>query len=156
MVTSADDVTVDNNVVFFQHIGGIWMKESHQTTITNNVVAGLGTRYWSTETRLDELAGFNLCNKYQKCKNLIVKNNIVGGGERIGFLMPTIGCADSDVSYENNLAHSVQHGAWVLKNNNLSGCQGFKGFRAYKTIEQGVFTFQGYSDIQVSNVQTLD
>lgn len=80
----------------------------------------------------------------------------MGGFERIGYLMPTIGCEDSDTSYENNMAHSVEHGAWVLNNMNLSGCQGFKNFKAYKTMEQGVLTFQAFSEIQVSNVQTLD
>ena len=65
MVTSANDVTVDNNVVFFQHIGGIWMKASNRTTVTNNVVGGMGTRYWSGDTSLDELALYNFCNKAQ-------------------------------------------------------------------------------------------
>jgi hypothetical protein len=54
------------------------------------------------------------------------------------------------------MAHSVAHGAWVLKNNLLSGCQAFKNFKAYKTSEQGVFTYQGYSEIEVSNIETLD
>ena len=58
MVASADRVTVDNNVVFFTHIGGIFVKKSHYTRITNNVVAGMGTRYWSNDTRLDEIAGY--------------------------------------------------------------------------------------------------
>ena len=90
MVTSADNVLVDTNMIFFQHIGAIWMKKSHSTTIINNVAGGMGTRYWSTETRLDELAVFNLCNIYQSCKGLVVKNNIVGGSERIGFLLPSV------------------------------------------------------------------
>ena len=58
MVTSADRVTVDNNVVFFTHFGGIFLRKSHDVTITNNVVAGMGTRYWSNDTRLDEIAGY--------------------------------------------------------------------------------------------------
>ena len=156
MVTSANDVTVDNNVIFFQHVGGIWMKASDSTTITNNVLAGFGTRYWSGETRLDELAGFNLCNNAQNCKKLIVKNNIMGGFERIGFLLPAVSCTEATASYENNMAHSVQHGAWILKNKLLSGCQAFKNFKAYKTMEQGVLTYQAYSEIQVSNIETLD
>lgn len=121
MVNSANNVLVDNNVVFFQHIGGIWMKASNSTTITNNVVGGMGTRYWSGETRLDELAGFNLCNKDQNCEKLILKNNIVGGTHRVGFAMPTTSCTESTASYENNLAHSCEHGAWIFKNNLLSG-----------------------------------
>ena len=60
MVQEANEVTVDNNVVFFQHIGGIWMKKSDDTTITNNVVAGMGTRYWSSNTAFDEIAGLYL------------------------------------------------------------------------------------------------
>ena len=112
MVTSANDVTVDNNVIFFQHVGGIWMKASDSTTITNNVLAGFGTRYWSGETRLDELAGFNLCNNAQNCKNLIVKNNIMGGFERIGFLLPAVSCTEATASYENNMG--AFSAAWCL------------------------------------------
>jgi parallel beta-helix repeat protein len=156
MVSSADHVTIDNNVMFFHHVGGIWMKASDDTTITNNVLGGFGTRYWSNDTRLDELAGFNLCNNDQNCANLILKNNIMGGSERIGFLLPTVACVETTASYENNMAHSVQHGAWVLRNTLLSGCQAFKNFKAYKTSEQGVFTYQAYSELEVSNIETLD
>ena len=60
MVTSAQDVTVEGNIVWFQHIGGIWMKKSSNTKIINNIVAGMGTRYWSGDTKLDEIAAFNL------------------------------------------------------------------------------------------------
>jgi parallel beta-helix repeat protein len=155
MVTNANDVTVDNNVVFFQHIGGIWMKASNRTTITNNVVGGMGTRYWSGDTRLDELALYNLCNKNQNCEDLVVKNNIAAGGERVGFLIPTISCTSTS-NYENNSAHSVQHGAWLLKNNLLSSCHAFTGFKAYKTQEQGVLAYQGFGTLQVSNIETLD
>jgi parallel beta-helix repeat protein len=156
MVTNANDVTVDNNVVFFQHIGGIWMKASNRTTVTNNVVGGMGTRYWSEETRLDELALYNLCNKNQNCEDLVVKNNIAAGGERVGFAIPTTSCASSNTNYENNLAHSVEHGAWLFKNNLLPSCHAFMGFRVYKTIEQGVFSYQDYGTIHVSDIQTLD
>ena len=90
MVEGSEDVTVDNNVVFFQHMGGIWMKRSDDITITNNVVAGMGTRYWSTNTALDEIAGYILCNGDQNCKNLVLKNNIMAGFERAGFVLPTV------------------------------------------------------------------
>lgn len=156
MVTSANNVLVDNNVVFYHHIGGIWMKNSNSTTITNNVVGGMDTRYWSAETRLDELAGFNLCNKDQNCQNLIVKNNIVGGIQRIGFAMPTTSCTESSPSYENNLAHSCEHGAWIYKNNLLKNCEAFRNFKVYKTIEQGVLAYQGYNEIEATGIETLD
>ena len=90
MVEEANEVTVDSNVVFFQHIGGIWMKKSYDTTITNNVVAGMGTRYWSNNTAFDEIGGYILCNNDQNCKNLVVKNNIMAGIERAGFVIPTV------------------------------------------------------------------
>ena len=98
MVTSAEDVVVEGNVVWFQHIGGIWMKASDNTTINGNVVAGMGTRYWSGETRLDEIAAYNICNKHQRCSGLTtVTNNIAAGGERIGFAT----LADCDWNYPN-------------------------------------------------------
>lgn len=155
MVTSADDVTVENNVVFFQHVGGIWMKKSHNAKFLGNVVAGMGTRYWSTETKLDELALYNFCNNDQNCKNLVVKNNIAAGGERIGFAIPTTACTDT-ANYENNLAHSVEHGAWLFHNKLVSGKECFNSFKAYKTIDQGIFSYQFYAGLKVSNVETLD
>jgi len=155
MVSSAQDIVVDNNVVWFQHIGGIWMKNSPNTTITNNVAGGFGTRYWSGMTLLDELAIFDLCNKDQNCTDLTVQNNIAAGAERIGFLLPATSCDDT-TSYSNNLAHTVQHGAWILFNNLINGCQGFNGFKAYKTIEEGVLTYQGYKNLQVNDIETLD
>ena len=156
MVTSADNVLVNGNVVFFHHIGGVWLKKSNKVTITNNVAGGMGTRYWSEETKLDELAVFNIWNNDQICKNLVIKNNIVGGSERIGYLLPTTSWTESSPSYENNLAHSVQHGAWILKNNLITGWQAFRNFKAYKTMEQGVLTYQGYNELEVSNIETLD
>jgi parallel beta-helix repeat protein len=156
MVKNSEDVIVDNNVVFFQHIGGIWMKKSNNITITNNVVAGMGTRYWSGETRLDEIAGYNLCNKDQNCADLILQNNIMAGGQRIGFLLPTVACGDME-SYSGNMAHSVQHGAWLLRNTLLTGCEGFYNFQVYKTMEQGVFAYQGFdTELKVANIETLD
>lgn len=121
MITSADNVLVDGNVIFFHHIGAIWLKKSNKATITNNVAGGMGTRYWSEATMLDELAVFNICNKDQNCQNLSIKNNIVGGSERIGFLLPATSCTEATASYDNNLAHSVQHGAWILKNSLVTG-----------------------------------
>jgi parallel beta-helix repeat protein len=58
MVTSANKVTVDNNVIFYSHIGGIFQRESNDTTITNNLIGALGRRYWAggNDTRLDEIA----------------------------------------------------------------------------------------------------
>jgi len=156
MVTKADGVTIDNNMIFFTHTGGVYMKESHSTTITNNIVAGMGTRYWSEETKLDDIAGYSLCNKYYRCKNLILKNNIMAGFERAGFVVPTTACSDNGASYSNNLAHSVQHGAWLLSNGLAGSCHSFNGFKAYKTMEQGIFAFQGYSELVVSDIETLD
>ena len=115
MVTSADDVIVEGNVVWFQHIGGIWMKASDNSTFNDNVVAGMGTRYWTEESLLDEIAAFNLCNKHQKCKDLTVTGNIAAGGERVGFAIPTL-CDSGLASYSNNLAHTFEHGAWLLAN----------------------------------------
>ena len=132
------------------------MKKSNKATITNNVAGGMGTRYWSEETRLDELAVFNIWNKDQSWSNIILKNNIVGGSERIGFLVPSTSWTESSPSYDNNLAHTVQHGAWILKNNLVTGCNAFRNFKAYKTMEQGVLTYQAYSEIEVSNIETLD
>jgi hypothetical protein len=155
MVTGAEEINVDSNVVWFHHVGGIWMKKSHHAIFNNNVVAGMGTRYWSTETRLDELAAFNLCNKDQNCQNLTVTNNVAAGGERVGFAIPTV-CDDALSTYTNNLAHTFQHGAFVLNNNLCSGTEYFGNFQAYKTMEQGVLTYQGYESIHVKNIETLD
>ena len=158
MVKNSENVTVDSNVLFYQHIGGIWLRRSDNVTITNNVVAGMGTRYWSNngDTRLDEIAGYNLCNDDHDCRLLKVQNNIMAGGERIGFAIPTVACNDVS-SYSNNLAHSVQHGAWVFKNTLLSGCEAFNNFKAYKTREQGVLMYQGYQQqIEAQNIETYD
>ena len=155
MVTSAEDIIVDSNVVWFQHIGGIWMKKSDNTTITNNVVAGMGTRYWSGETRLDELALYNFCNKDQNCKDLTVTGNIAAGGQRIGFAIPTL-CDSSLASYSNNTAHSVEHGSWLFSNTLCSGTHYFGNFKAYKTFEQGVMAYQSFGTLEVKNVETLD
>jgi len=159
LVTEADDVKVENNVVFFQHIGGIWMKKSHNTEILGNVVAGMGTRYWSGETNLDEIAAFNFCNHYQKCRNLQVKNNVAAGGERLGFFIPTVGCTDAEkANYENNLAHSFEYGAWIATNGLISSSdsQCFTSFKVYKTMMQGVFSLQQFNSLKVSNIETLD
>jgi hypothetical protein len=107
------------------------------------------------DTRLDEIAAYNLCNHDQNCKNLTLKNNIAAGFERIGFLVPTV-CDAAMATYENNVAHSVEHGAWVLANNVCSGKQYFGNFHAYKTVAQGVLTFDGYHSIFIRNIHTLD
>jgi len=157
MVSSAEDVTVDNNVVWFQHIGGIWMKKSDRTTITNNVVAGMGTRYWSGDTLFDEIAAYDLCNKDYNCEGLKVHDNVAAGGERVGFAMPT-SCDQSLSEYSNNLAHSVEHGVFLFENRNCGSQnkQYFGNFKSYKTRQQGVMSYQNYQHLVVRNVETLD
>jgi len=156
MVTSAEDITVEGNVVWFQHIGGIWMKASDNSTFKNNVVAGMGTRYWSGETRLDEIAAFNFCNKHQRCKDLTVTGNIAAGGERVGFAIPTL-CDSGLIEYSNNMAHTFEHGAWLFSNGLCgSNNQYFGNFQAYKTIEEGVLAYQAFKNIKVKNIETLD
>uniref|UniRef100_A0A7S3K910 Uncharacterized protein n=1 Tax=Euplotes crassus TaxID=5936 RepID=A0A7S3K910_EUPCR len=156
MVTGAEDVTVEGNVVWFQHIGGVWMKKSHNTRFVNNVVAGMGTRHWSGETRLDEIAAFNFCNKDQNCRNLTVTGNIAAGGQRVGFAIPTT-CSAGSSEYANNTAHSVEHGSWLLKNSLCtSGTHYYGNFKVYKTIEEGIIGYQGFGNIEVSNIETLD
>ena len=156
LVTSAEDITVEGNVVWFQHIGGIWMKASDNSTFKNNVVAGMGTRYWSGDTKLDEIAAFDLCNKHQKCKDLTVIGNVAAGGERAGFAIPTL-CDSGLAEYSNNMAHTFQHGTWLLANE-LCGTnnQYFGNFQTYKTIDEGIFAYQAFSNLIVKNVETLD
>ncbi|CAI2373695.1 unnamed protein product [Moneuplotes crassus] len=156
MVSHAEDITVDSNMVWFHHVGGIWMKRSDKTKITNNVVAGMGTRYWSGETRLDELALFNFCNHDQNCNELTVTGNIAAGGHRVGFALPA-SCDSTLTNMTNNMAHSVEHGAWLL-NNTLctAGKHYFGNFKAYKTVEEGVFSYQEFGSLEVTNVETLD
>lgn len=156
MVRNSQDVIVDGNVAFFFMIGAVWLKRSDNVTITNNVAIGLDTRWWSNETRLDELAAFNICNDNKNCTNLVIKNNIVGGFQRVGFLMPTVSCDDT-TSLEGNMAHSVEHGAWVLDNNLLSDCEAFNNFKAYKTKEQGVLMYAFYQPTTYArNIETYD
>ena len=156
MVTGAEQVSVEGNVVWFQHIGGIWMKKSNSARFVNNVVAGMGTRWWSGDTRLDEIAAFNFCNKDQNCRDLTVTGNIAAGGQRIGFAIPTT-CSAGSSEYANNTAHSVEHGSWLFKNNLCtSGTHYYGNFHAYKTVEEGIIGYQGFGNIEVSNIETLD
>jgi len=155
MVTSAEDILVDNNVVWYQHIGGIWMKNSRNSTINGNIVAGMDGRYWSGEPLLDEVASFNLCNRDYDCEELTVTNNIAAGGHKIGFA--TIASCDSSIAnYANNSAHSLEHGAFLLLNEHCPDDSYFGNFHTYKTIEQGLITYQKYSQLTVKNVHTLD
>lgn len=147
-VTRTSDVILDGNVVWYQHVGGIFVQKSNNTKILNNVVAGMGTKYWVSDTRLSEIAAFLLCNHdTRRCPGLEVRNNIGAGGERAGFVLPA--ACDSSISpYSNNSAHTFEHSAIVQPNGRCDkkDIQHFGNFDAYKSMREGIIAHQNFGE----------
>jgi parallel beta-helix repeat protein len=157
MIDQANSVTVENNNIFNHVSGGITMKNSDNIVINNNVIGGSDARFWSNNSQLDEIAGMLIWKDNQNCTNLQLKNNIIGGFETTWFVFPTTNCDDSE-SISGNIAHSCRHGGWILHNELIgpNTWQLVTNFKAYKTIEQGLFTYQNFASLKIENIETLD
>ena len=85
-------------------------------------------------------------------KRLILKDNLVTGGERFGFHVPPYSCDDTANNYTNNIAQANVIGVGILPNDEQpsGSCLKYENFIAWKNLDYGIY-FQGSASFVAEN-----
>jgi hypothetical protein len=108
---TSSNLIFSNNLVFNFRTVGVNIETGVNITAENNVIGGLTSRIWEVIGMIvDKEGGFCICS-YEtddKCKNVYVRHNIVGGARYAGFISPGHKCGDYQTkNFFNNTAHSI-------------------------------------------------
>jgi hypothetical protein len=168
-VVDSANILLENNVVFGFKPIGVNIQGSKNVTMDGNVIGGISERIWEVIGKLvDKQAAVAVCSyfydKGDKCQNIYIRNNIVGGAQYAGFIMPGHQCGVYNKQYYNNTAHSISEGMagmglWIFPDpstNQISTCYEGSYFNAYKTEMMGAFTFMDGKKIVLSNMNMID
>ena len=140
-------LVIQNNVIHHVVGAGIRVTGASHEILNNLIVYVIAPgSYKDTPSKQDVHwpAGIEV----DKAQEVTLRNNVIAGSERIGFLIAGEHCSETDplISWNNNEAHGCLHGVQLFKKFR-PGCSRISNFYAWKNWDFGIYAYPGVSVI---------
>ncbi|XP_006825958.1 fibrocystin-L-like [Saccoglossus kowalevskii] len=156
-VYTTNGLNIENNVIHHTVGAGIIVAGSE-----NRLEHNLVTLTIFPGTYQDRFEPVNLIwmggIEVNKAMRVVMKNNAVGGSERIGFKISGEPCysePDPENKWEGNVAHTTLHGIHMYYSDGLTGCSKISNFLVYRSYDFGVW-FHPQCSVMMSNLVLVD
>ncbi|XP_077870118.1 fibrocystin-L-like [Saccoglossus kowalevskii] len=156
-VYTTNGLNIENNVIHHTVGAGIIVAGSD-----NRLEHNLVTLTIFPGTYQDRFEPVNLIwmggIEVNKAMRVVMKNNAVGGSERVGFKISGEPCysePDPENKWEGNVAHTTLHGIHMYYSDGLTGCSKISNFLVYRSYDFGVW-FHPQCSVMMSNLVLVD